>query len=252
MCSPSLHRCHKNSSCVDLAARFHYFCCHSCLSWQRDRNRFEEETAITELCVACLSPTTTQRKRVDCLNYRECLEELRIVREIVPCRLSLLCGLGRETTFPRLNGVLWGGKRIGFLPDSGRSTEDIKLYTSGCCQNTYHCIWDEEKHSRGHCLVSETVTVADWAPYQVNGRNAMVSDFVVLLTGNKKRSAVSTGVDEWPLINPHYTLIKSSSVACVGHSAGAFTSVWQNFILSIPTSDSGPDVLASRGGRGLI
>lgn len=40
--------------------------------------------------------------------------------------------------------------------------------------------------------------------------------------------------------------VKKNSIAHVGHSSDALTSVWRNFCLSDPTSDLGPNVLASR------
>lgn len=56
-------------------------------------------------------------------------------------------------------------------------------------------------------------------------KNAVDSGIVVLLMVIGRRSAAITGVGERPLANPHYTLMKKNSVAHVGHSAGAFTSV---------------------------
>lgn len=60
----------------------------------------------------------------DYLNFCECWEELRIVGQVVPYRISLLCGLGGGNTFS-FTGDLWEDKRKDVFLGSVRCKGDI-------------------------------------------------------------------------------------------------------------------------------
>lgn len=104
---------------------------------------------------------------------------------------------------------------------------------AGCNQCIYHCTKNIERWNSRHQLVNVNITVAVWC------RCLLVAEsFAESPTEDGKRPS------ERPLAEPHYTLLKSNSIARLGCGAGAYLRVRRN--LSAPTSDLGPNALFSR------
>lgn len=144
--------------------------------------------------------------------------------QVVPYRLSLLCGLRSGTSGFNVIIVLGIGKGEACFPSSGGYKGEINRERECASGETFTTASETIQDTPWYLGLSLTLTKP---AVQLFGENNAHTEFIEPLTGNEERSSVAAS----PL-HP----VKRDSITCLGHSAGTFTNVWKDFILSVQTS----------------